>query len=49
MVAEFSGTLSLYLSLSINMSLLDLVDDAIEKGIKAKEVETLVFVDMNLD
>ena len=37
MVAEFSGTLSFYVSLSINMSLIDLVDDTIEKGINVKE------------
>ena len=36
LVTEFSGTLALYLSLSINMSLLDLVDDTIEKGIKVR-------------
>ena len=36
MVAEFSGTLSLYVSLSIKKSLLDLVDDTIEKGIKVR-------------
>ena len=36
LLAEFSGILSLYLSLSINMSLLDLVDDTIEKGIKVR-------------
>lgn len=48
LVAE-SGSLSLYLCLSLNMSLLDLVEDTIEEAIKVKEEVTLVFVGGNLD